>query len=844
MLRIALKNVLARKGRLFLSALGVIASCAFLSGVFVFSDTIQGTFDRLFVNAYRNTDAVVRSSNSLEAGFGVTVRDRVPSSLIDEIEALPGVVAADPDVGSTATMSKLDGTEIGVAGPPKFGGVYDGGPTSAWALAEGRAAESGSEVVIDRGSAKNGDLKVGDEVDVTTSVDTRRFTIVGIATFAGNDTSAAATWALFDQATAEEFVVGEVGKLDTVQVKSDGSMSDADFAESLQTALGGDVEVLSSAEITEENQSDVAESFEFINIFLTIFAGIATFVGCFIIYNVFKISAAQRLRENALMRAIGARSTQVIRSQLMEAVIIGVVGAILGFGAGVALAALILAGLEASGFGLGDAQLSIQPNSFIITFIVGVLVTVICAVFPAIRAGRTPPLAAMRDVAVDRTGNSKRRLIVGIVSVVASVLGVALGLSGQTMWLIVGVLGLFVAFVAFGPLVVGPVVGVVVKPLRKLRGVTGEIAARNAARSPERTALTAAALGICLALLIGVATLGASLRESFRDTLNEQFNGDIAITVDSPDGTGGIPVQALDEVLALDGVSNAVAFSGTGGLVDRNGEQAGEFIGLLNVEGAKALIDVPFIEGSWDAISGSNIGVSKDRAEADDLSVGDTIKVRFLSGEKDLTVAAIYDSDFLGAYGGDLSLGDTGDNRTLATVLAIAEPGVSNDQLKTIVSTVTDKYPVAKTQTRGEFIDDQFAQLGGFLNFVYALLMMSVFIAVLGIVLTLLLSVYERRRELGLVRAVGMTRGQVKASIRWESIVTAVFGALMGVGLGVALAWIVVRALRDQGLRTFAISPPSVVGFTLMAILFAVVAAWIPARRASKSNILEAIATT
>jgi putative ABC transport system permease protein len=845
MFRVALKSILGRKGRLVLSALGVIASCTFLSGVFVFNDTISASFNRIFASAYKNTDAVVRSSNEIEQDFGDSQRDDIDASVLTTVAAVPGVKDADGIVNGSAVIANAEGKIIGIDGPPKLGGAFTDSSVTPWKVVEGGGPTGPTEVVIDRRTSKDGSIALGDSVTITTTTGAPRdFTVVGIATFAGNDTAGASTWALFDLPTAQEFVLGKPDKLSAIAVSGDGSVSETELKTRIQTALAtvGSTEVLTGAEITEESQSALAEGLSFFTTILTVFAGIAVFVGCFIIYNVFKISAAQRLKENALMRAIGARSGQVVQAQMLEALAVGVLGGLLGFVAGLGLASVILAGLSAAGFGPSDSALTVEPMSFVLTFVIGVIVTLICAVFPALRAGRVPPLAAMRDVSIDRSGRSRRRAIVGGISIVVAVIGLVAGLGGNTLALVPAVIGLFVAVIAFGPLVVGPLATSLTRPLRAVRGVTGEMAARNAARSPERTALTAAALGICLSLLVGVATLGSSVTQSFRNTLGEQFQGDISV---SSSQEGSLPTTVLDEMLALPAVDNAVAF-GAGYL--RSGGDTSKGLGLLTVnrDGAESLITVKFTAGGWDQLQGSNVIVSVDKAESKGYSLGSTIDAAYLNGTPvTLTVVGIFDSDFLGGIVADRSLmTDSGTPFFENTILAAGASGVSTENLKSAVKTVTNDYPTAKTQTRGEFIDSQIAQLGGFLNFIYALLMMSVFIAVLGIVLTLLLSVYERRRELGLVRAIGMTRRQVRSSVRWESIVTALLGAAMGVGVGIALGWIVVQALEDQGLNTFSLSPAAVVGFTLMAIVFAVVAAWWPARKAAKADILQAIATT
>lgn len=847
MFRIALKSVLARKGRMLLSSLGVIASCTFLCGVFVFGDTIQGSFDRLFANAYANVDTVVRSSNSIEGDFGDDARDRISSSLADEIRSVPGVAEVQPDVQSFARVTTSDDKPVGIDGPPKFGGVYSGSENSPWALAEGSAPENGGQVVIDRKSAQTAKIDIGDTVNVTAAGGVRSFEVVGIATFAGNDTSGGASWALFDLATAEEFVIGTAGQVDSILVAGDGSVSEEDLRDAVQSKLSGEtVEVLTGTEIIEESQSAIAEGFKFFTTFLTIFAGIATFVGCFIIYNVFKISAAQRLRENALLRAVGARSSQVVKAQMVEAVAVGVLGGLLGFVGGIALATVIIALLTAIGFAPSDSSLSIQFDTFVWTMVVGLVVTLVCAVLPALRAGRTPPLAAMRDVSVDRSGSSRRRLIVGAVSVLVSILGVTLGLTSDTTWLVPGVLGLFVALIAFAPLIVTPLALALVPPLRAIRGVTGEVAARNAARSPERTALTAAALGICLALLVGVSTLGTSIVASFRSTVGEQFRGDISVSTSDQGSGGGLPTTLVDELTPLPEVGDVVAFGGAPVRLTINGTPEDSLIVTVNADAAENLIEFTFTGQGWDAVRDNSVVVPEDFAADNSLEVGDTIGAGFLDGTTtDLTIVGLFDSATVDSVVADRSLlADVQTIRFDVQILATAAPGTSVDEARDAIAAVAKTYPTAKVQTRDEFIDSQIDQLGGFLNFIYALLGMSVFIAVLGIVLTLLLSVYERRRELGLVRAVGMTRSQVRSSVRWESIVTALLGAVIGVVLGLTLGWIVVQALKDQGLNTFDFSAVSVLAFSIGAIVFAVVAAWLPARKAAKADILQAIATT
>ncbi len=849
MLRIALKGVLARKGRLLLTAVAIIAGCAFLSGVFVFSDTIRATFDRLFANAYASTDAYVRSSNVIEGDFGAESRDRLDVAVIDEVRALPGVSEAYGDVQGFARITTADGQVIGQVGPPKFGGVFIDSSISPWQLVEGAAPADGGQAVIDRRSAKEGDIAVGDTVSITGALGVRDFVVSGIATFAGADTAGGSTWALFDLATATEFVVGQAGRVDAIVVAGDGSLDEVALADSIEQAFDGrELEVLTGTEITEENQDAVERGLSFFTIFLTIFAAISLFVGSFIIYNVFSISAAQRQRENALLRAVGASRAQVTRMLFVEALVVGVLGGVLGFAGGVLLAVGIMRLLRAAGLGPSDTQLVVNPSAFVITLIVGVVVTLVCAIVPALRAGRVPPLAAMRDVSVDRSAVSRARLVTGIVFLVLAALGVTLGLTGDEVWLGLGVVSMFIALVVLGPLVAAPIARGLVRPLRAVRGVTGEIAARNAATSPKRTALTAGALAIGLALLVGVSTLGSSVKSSSRAAIGETFTGDYAVSSDDAEGSGfgGLPVALADDLLTLPEVRNALGLGINLLNVVEDGAPAAKTVLVVDPEQAAAIIDLPFTAGGWDALDADSILVSADKAQRDGLQVGSTLEVTFQDrSERTITVAGTFDSDTLGnlVVSREMFAGqDT--PQFLAQVLVVADPEVDPVVAEAAIRSVTDRYPTSKLETREQFIDAQTAQVDGFLNFIYALLLMSVFIAVLGIVITLLLAVYERRRELGLVRAIGMTRPQVRSSIRWEAFVTAVLGVLMGVVLGLAMGWTVVRALSDQGLDVFSVSVVSVAIFAVLAIVFAIAAAWVPASKAAKADILQAIATT
>ena len=842
-----MKNTRARSGRLMLTALAVVAGCSFLAGVLVFTGTIRSSFDRLFANAYAETDAFVRSANVIEGNRGIENRDRISVDVVDEVRAIPGVREAVGDVQGLAQISTADGGVVGQDGPPKFGGVFVGSASSPWSIAEGRGAEGATEVVIDRRSAKDGGVSVGDDVDITTKVGVRRFTVVGIATFAGSDTSGAATWALFDLATASEFVVGDAAMIDSVVVVGDGSVSDAALADVIeQRFFDRDIEVLTGTEITEENQSALADGLRFFTIFLTIFAAISLFISCFIIFNVFSISAAQRQQENALLRAIGASRSQVTRVLFAEALAVGIVGGLAGFVGGLALATAIVALLRATGFGPSDTPLVVNLSAFAVTLIVGVFVTLVCAVVPSVRAGRVPPLAAMRDVAVDRSSVSRPRLLVGFALAVIAACGTALGLSADALWLGPGIIGLFASVVALGPLVSGPFSRGVVKPILGRRRVTTEIAGRNAANNPKRTSLTAGALAIGLALVIGVATLGSSIKSSIRVSIGEQFTGDFAVSPSDSNGFVGLPVALVDELNMLAEVQDAVGIGIVSIRLLEQGQPVAKTVLTVDPQRAEGLFDLPFVAGGWRELNNEAILMSTDKAARDGLVIGDDVTAVLQDGTaRTLEVVGLFDSEDFGnlIVSRDLLQGQASDLFDLQ-VLVQSAPGLDAARAEVAIRTVTDRYPTSTVQTRNEFIDAQAAQVDPLLNFIYALLLLSILIAVVGIVITLWLAVLERRRELGLVRAIGMTRGQTASSTIVEAMITAMLGALMGTALGLALGWIVVTALADEGLNTFSVSATAVVVFVVISLVMALLASVLPAWKAARSDILYAIATT
>lgn len=848
MFRLSLRNVWSRKGRLVITAIAVVAGTAFLNGVFVLTGTIRQSLSQVFADAYADTDAFVRSSRVIEGDFGEEARDRMPVSIVDTVRAADGVVEADGYVAGVSVVT-FEGTPLGVDGPPKFGASWVGGQVSPWDIEEGDAPSGPDEVVIDRASARFGSVAIGDTVTVTTASGSRDFTVVGIATFAGADSFGGVNWSFFELPVAQQMLTGGTDSIDAVLVAGDDGIDEVTLADGIEAAVGDpEVEVLTGTEITEESQTAIQRALGFITLFLSVFALISLFVGSFIIFNVFSISAAQRQRENALLRAIGATRGQVTRSLFVEASVVGFGGSLVGASAGVGLAWALLQLLNAIGFGPGATELVVGAQGFMGTMAIGIGVTLACAVVPALRAGRVPPLAAMRDVAVDRSAASRRRLVIGAVALALGVASVVGGVSGSAPQLGLGVALVFVSMIVVGPFVAAPVARATGPVLTRLRGAAGTMSARNAARNPKRTAVTAMALAVGLSLMIAVATLGASAKASARVIIGEAFTADYIVSEKLQSGFG-LPTAVADAV-DVAGVGDAVGLAGAQlqlSEVDDEGvrDWRAKSVIAVSPENAAAVLELGFVAGGFDGLTSDGILYAEDKAARDGLALGDTVRAKLLDGtELDLTVRGIYRDDTFGNLVVDRSLFE-GQAFPLFdfAVFARTEGGVSAENTAALQAVLAE-FPSAKLQSRDEFIDAQDDQVDGFLNFIYGLLGMSIFIAVIGIVITLWLAVYERRRELGLLRAVGMTRKQMRTSVLWESLITGAVGVVFGLVLGTSLGWIIVRSFRDEGLREFALPASTIATASIAVLVFAALAAFLPARKAAKSDMLDAIATT
>jgi putative ABC transport system permease protein len=842
LIRLALRSVRARWGRVVLTALAIVASTAFLSGTFIFRDTVQRTFNALFADVFERVDGYVQSSNSVEGFLGFERRDRLPVDVVEEVQGVDGVADAQAFVQGDAVVIDKQGNPIERTTAPTFGATVNTGPLSVWRIAEGRLPSGSSEVALDTITAEDAGYIVGDTVKVNAEGGSRDFTLVGIAVYDNIVSPGNATWALFDASTAEDFVA-KPGFVDAVLVKSDGSVTDDVLVERIQSAVDPNIaETLTSAQITEQTQTDIERSLGFITLFLAIFSFIALGVGMFVIYNVFSITAAQRQRENALLRAIGASRRQVTWTLLIESLVVGLFGSIVGLFGGIGLALGIRNLLDALDYAIPARGLALEPFTVALTIVAGTAASLIAAIAPAIGAGRVSPVAAMADTAFERTGPMRARVMGAAACATlgaGTIVGVLLGADGILLG--AGIALLFAAVLLLGPVMARPISRVLGAPVQRWRGVTGAMARGNVQRNPKRTARTAAPVLIGVALVTGASVFAASIKVQLRDTIGSTFVGDYVIN-SSNGGSLSFSQTFIDELNTLPEVGAATGL-GFVPLADAEGERAGG--ATINPQTAGGLLQFDFLQGSLDALTPQGILISEGEAKRKQLSLGNGFDVRIDGVVRALTVQGIYATvDFIPArtYHRDTFTGTSLSN-TAGFVSLTRASGVSDAEFRDAVDARVDTYGIGELQDRDQFIDSRADLVDQSLAFIYGLLALSIVIAVFGIVLTLLLAVYERRRETGLLRAVGMTRSQVRITVRWESVLTSVYGAVVGVAMGLVLGYVVISALRDQGLTKYSIPVPTISAIILIAFVVGVVAAVVPAWRATKLDILQAIAT-
>ena len=851
MFKIIMRGLLARKFRLFATALAVTLGVAFMAGTLVLTDTFGQTFNDLSAGVYKGTDAVVRATASFNGPqFTGEQRPFVDASLASTLSRVPGVAAAEGSAFGYTRLIGKNGKALGnpANGAPTLGGNWNQvAALNPWHLLAGHAPQGPGQVVIDAKSATDGHLRVGDFTTVLVLGPPQRVRVVGIIGFGAADSPAGASVVLFTTPVAQKLVAAP-GKYTSIFFVAKPGVSQQQLAGNLRQALPHGLEAITGAAMIKETQDNFARVLAFFNTFLLIFAVVALLVGAFMIFNTFSITVAQRTRENGLMRALGASKRQVLGSVLLEAVVVGIIASVIGLAAGVAVAFGLKAMLAALGFGLPASGIVFTARTALIAGLAGLAVTMVAAISPARKAAKVPPVAAMQDMTVGSTGyGSKERVMVGSAILVLGVAALFTGLfthvASRVLMVGAGALLVFFGVSVLGRTVSLPLSRAVGAPLPRLRGVTGKLARQNAMRNPKRTAASASALMIGVGLVGFITILAASSTASVNSAISRGFAGDIVI--DSGGGlTGGVdPALALQlgklpQVQAATGL--AIGFAEVNGKVE-------QVSGVDPVAGSK-IFDVNPIQGSIAGLGRTGIAVYKDVATSQHLKLGSTVPVLFKdTGRQKLTVALIY-GEATGAPAPRYFMGNEAFNANFpvrydSRVFAKKAPGVTTAAALAAVRAVATKYSGTTVMDQAAFKADQAKPIQQMLSLVYVLLALAILIALLGIGNTLALSIFERTRELGVMRAVGMTRHQLRAMIRWESVIIALQGTVLGLLIGVFFGWALVLAMRSQGITEFSVPVLNLMIVVVLAALAGAVAAIWPSRRAAKLNILRAVVT-
>ena len=848
--RFAVRGLLSRKLRTALTALAIVLGVAMISGTYVLTDSIDQAFDKIFTDIRQGSNAVIsgKSAFDISEGSGVT-EPTFDESLLPEVQALPAVAEAEGSVDSDATqLIGDDGKAVVYGGAPNLGFsiANPSSPFNPLTLIEGDWPGP-NEVVVDKETAAKEDFEVGETIGVQVEGPVEKLRIAGIIQFSSGLSIGGATLAGFDLPSAQRLMQKE-GRLDEIAVASQPDAGDEELVSQIEEILPPGTQVRTGA---EQAQSDAEETNEFITFlqgFLLAFGGIALFVGSFVIANSLSITIAQRTRELATLRTLGASRRQVLASIIVEALIVGVVASVIGLFLGLALAKGLFWLFDAVGFTLPNTGLVFETRTIVVALAAGILVTLLASLRPAARATRVPPIAAVREGATLPPGRFARyRWIGAVLMTVAGFAALLYGLFADGLettqilvWMGLGALLIFLGVALFSSRLVRPLARVLGAPAAAVGGAAGFLARDNARRNPQRTASTAAALMIGLALVTLVATLAAGIVTSFRDAVNELFTGDYAITAQN--NFSPIPIDAAEAAARTPGVT-AIGNVRTGEVLVFGGPTFATAVDPAVAE----VIDMEWKEGSQEVFSTlgeDGIFVADGTAEDEDLALGSSVTVTFPNGtSRRFAVEGIFDPPAAGSPFGEVTMSsDVWDSqipnpRNLFSFLRME--GGATDENQAALETALADFPNAKAQTREAFIDNQISGLSAILNILYVLLALSILVSLFGIVNTLVLTVFERTREIGMLRAIGMTRRQIRRMIRHESVITALIGAAVGIVLGVVLAALLIWRVD---FIEFSFPTAQVIVFVVAAIVVGIVAAIFPARRAAKLNPLEAIA--
>jgi len=857
LIKVALRGLAGRKLRAVLTGIAIVLGVAMISGTYILTDTVQKAFNELLVDSYAGTDAVVTGK-----GLDISIDgDKPPpppvdASLLDTVRGVDGVALATGSILDEDNTKVLtpEGESVNSEGWPTLGFGLDPDPALArfnpLTLLEGGWATAADEIVIDEGTADEQGYEVGDTVEVSTLQPKQPFTVAGVARYGEVQSLGAISFVVFTIPTAQE-LLGRQGQYDAISVAANEGLSEDALVAAIAPVLPEDAEVVSATAEAEDQADEVSQFTSIFRYFLLAFGAIALFVGAFVIFNTLSITVAQRTREFATLRTLGATRRQVLGSVILESLVIGLLASLVGLGLGLLLAEGIEALFGSLGVELPTADRVFATRTIVVSLAVGIGITLLAGLFPAIRATRVPPISAVREGATLPHGRFHRFTpwVAGLV-IVGSLLLLAramftdeLGTGDRLISIAGGVLLLFLGVAMLSSKLVTPIAAVVGIPARRGGGAAGRLASGNSVRNPARTAATAAALMIGIALVSFIATLTNGMKASNREAIEEQIAADYVVT--SQDGYTPFVAAAGDAIAASPAAEVVTSVRSDAGVVDDVTTEVG---GIEPDTIADAYV-FDWQEGDESVLATlgmKNAVVTSNYADDHDVALGDVLTLRSTADKAaQITVVGTFEPPpfypLVESVNVSTQLFDSLYDRPRNRWTWANVPGDPNDENRAQLEAAIAGFPDTQLETREEWIQREDADFNEFISFLYVMLTLAVFVSVFGMINTLVLSVYERTREIGMLRAIGMTRRQVRRMIRQESIITALIGAAIGLPLGIFLAALVNRALSEFDV-SFAIPWVQLFILTIVAIVIGILAAIMPARRAARLDPLQAIA--
>ena len=851
MRKVALRGLLARKLRLALTVLAVVLGTTLIAGTYVFTDSINNAFDTIFTVSNRGTDAAITPHKTIDTSNNGGTAPTVPGPVLEKVRQQPGVANAEGSIFDAGTILGKNGKRIGKGGAPNFiASVAEVPRFQGFTLKTGRRPQNADEAAIDAATADKEGWKVGDKVCAVATAPRKCYTLVGTTQIAGLSSFGGA--AVLDLVLHEaQRMLGKGDGFDEIQVAAKPGVSPQQLKTQLARVLGPTVDVRTGQEQADKESKDIRDNLGFLKTFLLAFAFIALFVGAFLIFNTFSITVAQRMREFALLRTLGASRRQIWRAVVGEGLTLGFVGGVVGFLLGIGTAALLRALFKAFGADLPSKGVVIEARTVIVTVLVGTVVSLVASVAPAMRAMRVPPVEALREGAVPVQHGRGRRMAIGAGLLLAIGVGLmCVGLFGSLKsdsaaisFMGGGAALTFLGVALLSPRLVRPLANVIGRPIERATGITGQLARENSVRQPGRTAVTAAALMIGVALVTFASIFAAGAKATINGAIDKNLKS--AFVVQNTDGFSPFSPEVLRSVDRVQGVSSVSGVRFSEAKV--RGVSGNQSVSSIDPRTFPDLYKLDMKEGGEAAVRDLGPGdvlVKKGYADSHDTKLGDTLQLTTPNGKR-IAPKVIGIVDDKGGLLANLTVTNAvaqtqfGEPKD-AFGLVGADPGADLPAVKQqIVRLLDARYPEAEVLTNQEFKDDIAGQVNQLLSLIYALLALAIIVSLFGIVNTLVLSISERTRELGMLRAIGTSRKQVKRIIRWEAVITALIGGVLGVFMGVVLAVLFTQPLDDF---TLSIPVPSLIIVLILAGVAGVGASVLPARRAAKLDVLEALA--